>query len=236
MTARIERTVDRSCALPASQTRGVSHLSPSDSRGRVGTRSVTRSSQPSEPDRPPGGDTPRAVHITSKGGAVFNPVELSVEWNGLPCQARSGSKGWVSGCRYRHPHTLSAAFVARIGFRPTPRVCDADIYGSWYERSRTTMVRARRPRMAGTQDIARVEVSRLSLARTWSGRMGARAVRRWPWRRLCLGLGRRETGVGARPQPSRCSMPCLETLASVISPGIQSGLSSGAVFFQAHPS
>jgi len=35
---------------------------------------------------------------------------------------------------------------------------------------------------------------------------------------------------------SRCSMPCLETLASVISSGIQSGLSAGASSCQAHPS
>ena len=35
---------------------------------------------------------------------------------------------------------------------------------------------------------------------------------------------------------SRCSMPCFETFASVISSGIQSGLSSGAVSCQAQPS
>lgn len=35
---------------------------------------------------------------------------------------------------------------------------------------------------------------------------------------------------------SMCSIPSFETFASVISEGIQSGLSSGAVCFQAHPS
>ncbi len=39
-----------------------------------------------------------------------------------------------------------------------------------------------------------------------------------------------------RTHSSRCSMPFFETLASVISLGIQSGLSSGAVSLHAHPS
>ena len=45
---------------------------------------------------------------------------------------------------------------------------------------------------------------------------------------------------GSVPPPiaysSRCSIPCLETFASVITSGIQSGLLSGASSSQAHPS
>lgn len=43
--------------------------------------------------------------------------------------------------------------------------------------------------------------------------------------------------VGRRPQSaSRCSIPCFETLASVMVFGIQSGLSAGASSFHAQPS
>lgn len=42
--------------------------------------------------------------------------------------------------------------------------------------------------------------------------------------------------VWAGYSSSRCLIPCFETFASVISSGIQSGLSSGAVSSHAHPS
>jgi len=42
--------------------------------------------------------------------------------------------------------------------------------------------------------------------------------------------------VGVSQISWRCSIPCFETFASVIVPGIQSGLSLGASSCQAHPS
>jgi hypothetical protein len=55
------------------------------------------------------------------------------------------------------------------------------------------------------------------------GHCGAEASPKYPRRR-------------PRVHSSRCSIPCLETFASVMSPGIQSGLSSGASSSQAQPS
>ena len=64
------------------------------------------------------------------------------------------------------------------------------------------------------------------------GSGGARAVARFALRGR-MRVGRERWG---ECYSSRCSIRFFETLASVISSGIQSGLSSGACSFQAQPS
>ena len=81
----------------------------------------------------------------------------------------------------------------------------------------------------------------------WSGQHGRRSDVRRPlivcatfrvraqresWSVQALG----PTGRARGDHSSRCSMPCLETFASVISSGIQSGLSDGASSSQDQPS
>lgn len=85
----------------------------------------------------------------------------------------------------------------------------------------------------GRKCVARMEASRSSRgsSRRSNWVVSARAV---------LSGGVRSTlrsaKIGVVDYSSRCSMPFFETFASVISPGIQSGLSSGASSSQAQPS
>lgn len=81
--------------------------------------------------------------------------------------------------------------------------------------------------------VTRLEAGRSSCARTPSRRMRAAYETVRPLSGYHFG----STGENGRNQmESRCSIPFFETLASVMSLGIQSGLSSGAVSFHAHPS
>ncbi|KPN29857.1 hypothetical protein SY89_00575 [Halolamina pelagica] len=87
-------------------------------------------------------------------------------------------------------------------------------------------------------------------ARNWKIRRGRRAAshptlvlrvgprgttHRFDPTREVIHLSERQTATAA-VYSSRCSIPCLETFASVMTWGIQSGLFSGASSSQAHPS
>ncbi len=88
------------------------------------------------------------------------------------------------------------------------------------------------------QDITRLEVERSSpVSYRWSRRMGAAHQCSGKERLNAAGGGRIvEEHRSNRAHPSRWLIPSLETFASVISLGIQSGELSGAVSSHAQPS
>lgn len=89
--------------------------------------------------------------------------------------------------------------------------------------------------------IARMEVGTSSRGRLPSvGSSGVRAFARAPAKVDMNDESNRSSNERTAPlalvHSSICSIPCFETFASVISFGIQSGLSSGAVCSHAQPS